>query len=87
MLHTIRMKNYKLKYFIYITRGFHSRVRLGSKRPPTPRDVLCAGLCGNGGWGLHTLCAHLCADSDGGGGVGVGGWVGCPRGGWGHSKH
>ena len=53
---------------------------LGSKRPPTPRVVLCAGLCGNGGWGLHTLCAHLGADSDGGG---VGGWGvgGVPQGG------
>ena len=34
----------------------------------------------------HFVCA-LCVRILTVGGVGVGGWVGCPRGGWGHSKH
>ena len=60
---------------------------LGSKRPPTPQDVLCAGLFCLGGWEFaHFVCA-LCVRILTVGGVGVGGWVGCPRGGWGHSKH
>ena len=61
---------------------------LGSKRPPTPRVVLCAGLCMSAGVGgfAHFVCA-LCVRILTVGGVG--GWVGvgCPEGGWGHSKH
>ena len=43
------------------------------------------GALGSGG-GTHFVCA-LCVRILTVGGVGGWGWVGCPEGGWGHSKH
>ena len=59
----------------------------GSKRPPTHPSCFVRGALHVGGAGsAHFVCA-LCVRILTVGGVGGWGWVGCPRGGWGHSKH